>query len=194
MFKSLLLTTAFFFALATVATAQLDADKSLVTWKGYKVTGEHAGTISVADSSSLDFKEGVLTGGMIFIDMPSIAVTDMTGGGAAKLEGHLKSADFFGVEKFPTAKLVITKVVSRGTPGDYRVTAEITIKENTETIRFNTKVTEEMGAFVAVADITVDRTDFDVRYGSGSFIDNLGDKTIYDEFDLTVKLVAKPGM
>ncbi|MFT7120258.1 MAG: polyisoprenoid-binding protein YceI [Neolewinella sp.] len=194
MFKSLLLTTAFFFALATVATAQVDADKSLVTWKGYKVTGEHAGTISVADSSSLDFKEGVLTGGTIFIDMPSIAVTDLTGGTKAKLEGHLKSADFFGVEKFPTAKLVITTVVSRGTPGDYRVTAEITIKENTETIRFNTKVTEEMGAFVAVADITVDRTDFDVRYGSGSFIDNLGDKTIYDEFDLTVKLVAKPGM
>ncbi len=190
MFKSILLISSFLFAFATVASVQVDTDASVITWKGYKVTGEHEGTIQVK-SGDLEFTDGVLSGGSFLIDMPSIAVTDLQGGSAAKLEGHLKSADFFGVENFPTAKLEITKVVSRGTPGDYRVTADITIKENTETIRFNAKVKEEAGTYVATADLTIDRTDFDVRYGSGSFIDNLGDKTIYDEFDLNVKLVTK---
>ena len=49
---------------------------------------------------------------------------------------------------------------------------------------------ENNGKPTATAKITLDRTDFDVRYGSGSFFDNLGDKTIYDEFDRQVSLVA----
>lgn len=186
----MLLISSFLFAFATVASVQVDTNASVITWKGYKVTGEHEGTIKVK-SGDLEFTDGMLSGGTFLIDMPSINVTDLEGGSKAKLEGHLKSSDFFGVENFPTAKLDITKVVSRGTPGDYRITADITIKENTETIRFNAKVNEENGAYVANADLTIDRSDFNVRYGSGSFIDNLGDKTIYDEFDLNVKLVTK---
>lgn len=189
MIKSLLLFTSLFFAAATLSV-DVDTEASQVTWKGYKVTGSHEGTINLKQGS-LDFTDGVLTGGSFSIDMASLKATDISGGSAAKLEGHLKSGDFFGVEKFPTASFVITKVVSRGTPGDYRVTGEMTIKESTETIRFNTKVTEEMGKYTAKADITIDRTDFDVRYGSGSFIDNLGDKTIYDEFDLGITLVTE---
>lgn len=191
MFKSLLLLSSIFLFGAAVSTVQVDTDSSVITWKGYKVTGEHAGTINVK-SGELTFDGGNFTGGSFSIDMQSLAVTDLaTGQGKEKLEGHLKSADFFGIEKYPTAKLNITKVVSRGTTGDYRVTADLTIKENTKSIRFNTKVVEAMGAYVATADLTIDRSDFDVRYGSGSFIDNLGDKTIYDEFDLSVKLVTK---
>lgn len=190
MFKSILLISSFLFAFATVVNVQVDTNESVITWKGYKVTGEHEGTIKVK-SGDLEFTDGMLSGGTFLIDMPTIKVTDLQGGSAAKLEGHLKSADFFGIENFPTAKLAITKVVSRGTPGDYRITADLTIKENTESIRFNAKVTQEGEVYVASADLTIDRTDFDVRYGSGSFIDNLGDKTIYDEFDLNVKLVTK---
>ena len=190
MFKALLLFTSLFFLGVTVATVSVDTDASVIGWKGYKVTGEHAGTIKVK-SGDLTFEDGSLTGGSFLIDMASIKVTDLQGGAAAKLEGHLKSPDFFGVEDHPTAKLAITKVVSRGTPGAYRITADLTIKENTESIRFNAQVDEKSGAYVATADITVDRSDFDVRYGSGSFIDNLGDKTIYDEFDLSVQLVTK---
>ena len=191
MFKSLFLFTSLFFFATTVATVKVDTDASVITWTGYKVTGEHAGTIKIK-SGDLIFDNGVLTGGAFTIDMPSLAVTDLAAGqGKEKLEGHLKSADFFGVENHPTAQLNITKVASRGAAGDYRVTADLTIKETTKSIRFNTKVTEAMGGYVANADITIDRTDFGVRYGSGSFIDNLGDKTIYDEFDLNVKLVTK---
>ena len=169
---------------------KVNTEKSVITWKGYKVTGQHEGTLQVKNGN-LDFDNGTLKGGSFEINMASIATTDLTGGTADKLNGHLKSADFFGVEKFPTAKFVITKVVSRGTAGDYKIVGNLTIKETTKEIKFNAKVTEEGGVNTAVADITIDRTDFDVRYGSGSFFDSLGDKTIYDEFDLSIKLVVE---
>lgn len=167
----------------------LDINKSEIKWKGYKVTGKHFGSVSLK-SGDLEMKDGMLTGGSFEIDMASIKVEDIQGEYAGKLEGHLKSADFFGVENHPTAKFVIKQVVSRGTPGDYKIVGDLTIKEITKEIKFLANVTEEDGAQVATASITVDRSDFNVKYGSGSFFDNLGDKTIYDEFDLEVKLVA----
>lgn len=188
MVKSLLLFISLFFVTAVSLNIDVDTEASQVSWKGYKVTGSHEGTIAVK-SGNLEFTDGEFTGGSFTIDMTTLKATDISGGSAAKLEGHLKSGDFFGVEKFPTAFLKITKVVSRGTPGDYRVTGDLTIKETTKTIRFNTTMAEEMGTYTAKADLTIDRTDFDVRYGSGSFIDNLGDKTIYDEFELGITLV-----
>ena len=154
------------------------------------MTGSHEGTIDL-QRGDLNFSNGVLTGGSFTIDMSTIAATDITGEYAQKLEGHLKSPDFFGVEKFPTAKFIITNVASRGTAGEYRVTGDLTIKETTKQVKFNAVVTEEMGKYVATADLKLDRTEFDVRYGSGSFFDNLGDKTIYDEFDLGIRLVTK---
>lgn len=180
------------FALAftpPVESMKVDTAASVVGWKGAKVTGSHYGKISVK-SGKLDFNNGVLTGGSFEIDMNSITCEDMTGGGAAKLVGHLKSDDFFGAEKYPTSKFVITQVVSRGTPGAYKVVGDLTIKSTTKSIRFMADVKEEAGKMVATAKITLDRSEYDVRFGSGSFIDNLGDKTIYDEFDLDIKLVA----
>ena len=169
---------------------KVNTEKSVITWKGYKVTGQHEGTLQIKNGN-LDFEKGILKGGSFDIDMTSISTTDLSGGMAKKLDGHLKSADFFGVEKFPTAKFVITKVVSRGMDGDYKIIGNLTIKETTKEIKFNAKVTEEGGVKTAMADITIDRTDYDVRYGSGSFFDSLGDKTIYDEFDLSIKLVVE---
>ena len=168
----------------------IDTEKSVITWKGYKVTGEHSGSLKVK-SGDLVFTDGKLTGGNFVIDMASITVTDLKGGMANKLAGHLKSPDFFGTEKFPTAKFDITKVVSRGKAGEYKIIGNLTIKESTKEIKFNAVINETNGEKSATADITLDRTDYDVRYGSGSFFDGLGDKTIYDEFDLSVSLVVK---
>lgn len=172
-----------------VLTLDVDTAASEVSWKGYKVTGNHTGTINIQEGTIL-LEEGKLIGGQFTIDVTSIACTDLKEGGAAKLVGHLKSPDFFGVEAHPTAKFVITRIAPRGPEGEYKVTGDLTIKGTTKEIRFNTKLTEEMGKTVAVADLQIDRTDFDLRYGSGSFFDGLGDKTIYDEFDLSIKLVA----
>ena len=121
---------------------KVNTEKSVITWKGYKVTGQHEGTLQIKNGN-LDFEKGILKGGSFDIDMTSISTTDLSGGMAKKLDGHLKSADFFGVEKFPTAKFVITKVVSRGMDGDYKIIGNLTIKETTKEIKFNAKVTEE---------------------------------------------------
>ena len=167
-----------------------DVEKSDIIWKGYKVTGSHTGTINLK-SGALDFDGDNLVGGTFEIDMTSINCTDLSGEYKGKLEGHLKSDDFFGVKSHPTAKFLITKVVHKGTPGDYKVIGNLTIKDTTKEIKFFTNVKEEGGKKVAVAEMTIDRSDFDVRYGSGSFFGNLGDKTIYDEFDLEVTLVSE---
>jgi polyisoprenoid-binding protein YceI len=125
----------------------------------------------------------LLVGGMFVVDMTSINVTDLEAGkGKEKLEGHLKSADFFGIEKYPTATLFINKATKDG--NTYDVNANITIKGTTESINFEL----EMGKSAATTSFKIDRTKFGIRYGSGSFGDDLGDKAISDKFLLDVNL------
>jgi polyisoprenoid-binding protein YceI len=175
---------AFMVAFALSAqTKSVNASSSKVNWKAYKVTGSHEGTINVK-SGNLTFNGDVLTGGDFVIDMNSINCTDLQGGGKNNLEGHLKSDDFFGIATYPEAKFVITKVVSKGKPGEYKIIGNLTIKKSTKEIKFDAMV----AAGMAKSTMKIDRTDYDVRYGSGSFMDNLGDKTIYDEFDLNINL------
>ena len=162
----------------------INVTASSVGWKASKVTGTHTGLINFK-TGNLKFEGDILIGGELVVDMTTINCTDLTGGGKGKLEGHLKSDDFFGVTNHPTSTIKFTKVTSRGTAGEYKITANITIKNITKEIKFNANLKAGNGT----ASIKLDRSDFDIRYGSGSFFDNLGDKTIYDEFDLNVSLV-----
>ncbi len=162
---------------------EVKVSESTITWKGYKVTGSHEGTIALK-SGHLMMDGKKLTGGEFVVDMTTITNSDMTAGnGKEKLEGHLKSDDFFGVASHPTAKLVFTSVEPMN-KNSYSVQGNLTIKETTKPVTFVVSVYENK----ATATLKVDRAEFDVRYGSGSFFDNLGDKTIYDEFDLVVDL------
>lgn len=163
-------------------TKEIKTDKSTVTWKGYKVTGSHYGSVSLK-SGNLVFTEGKLTGGEFVMDMSTIVTDDLTGEYKGKLEGHLKSDDFFGVEKFPTASLVFTKVKSTG-KNSYEVSGDLTVKGKTEPIKFDLSIYGNK----ATANLKIDRTKFDIRYGSTSFFDDLQDKAIYDEFDLVTDL------
>ena len=167
-------------------TKKVDTKQSTITWKGYKVLGAHEGTIKIKDGG-LEFEEGVLTGGKFTIDMATISTTDLEGEMKGKLDGHLNSPDFFATQEFPTASFVITKVVSRGKASDYKIKGDLTIKGITKNISFNAIVDEA----TATAKIQIDRTDFNVQYGSGSFFKKLGDNTIYDEFDLELNLVLR---
>ncbi len=178
------------FAFTTLSGYQVDTASSKVVWTASKVTGTHTGTVKVK-SGDLRFDQGKLVGGAFEIDMTSISNTDLEGEWRDKLVGHLKSADFFGTDKYPTAKFTITRAIPIDSKGNYKIVGNATIKEITKEIKFNAAVNENNGKPTATAKITLDRTDFDVRYGSGSFFDNLGDKTIYDEFDLQVTLVSK---
>lgn len=178
-------------AMAAIAPVNynVDTNASVIVWTGYKVTGQHTGTVKVKNGS-VQFTDGKLSGGSFDIDMTTIKDTDMEGEYATKLVGHLTSEDFFGVAKFPTSKFVITRAIPQDSKGNYKIIGNLTIKETTKEVKFLAAVTESGNKVTASGKITVDRSEFNVKYGSGSFFDGLGDKTIYDEFDLQVNLVA----
>lgn len=161
---------------------KVEVKDSNIEWEGEKVTGSHEGTIELEDGY-FTMENGELKGGEFVMDMTSITVTDLEGEDKGKLEGHLKSDDFFGVNNHPTAKLVITSVAKKSN-GTYGVVADLTIKEKTNSITFDLDMDDNS----ASTELTIDRSKYDVRYGSGSFFDNLGDKTIYDNFELDVEL------
>ena len=168
----------------------VDVNSSSIVWTGYKVTGKHTGNVKVKNGT-IQLTSGTLTGGSFEIDMTSITDTDLEGEWAGKLVGHLKSEDFFGVDKYPTSKFVITRVIPQDTKGNYKIIGNLTIKSTTHEEKFFANVTENSGVVTANGKITIDRSQYDVKYGSGSFFDGLGDKTIYDEFDLQVSLTGR---
>jgi polyisoprenoid-binding protein YceI len=166
-------------------TYKINTSESVVEWKGEKVVGNgHVGTLQFAEGT-LSFKGDKLVSGKVAVDMTSLKDND----GSGKLEGHLKSDDFFGVESNPTSELVINKV-GKGTNGAAEVTASLTIKGKTETVTFPALMKMEGDNLMATAELTFDRSKFDVRYGSDSFFDNLGDKAIKNEIVISVKLKA----
>ncbi|MFD2603797.1 YceI family protein [Flavobacterium suzhouense] len=168
---------------ATAQDKKINTSKSKISWVGEKVTGKHEGTINVKHGV-LTFKGDKLTGGNITVDMNSIQCTDLKAGeGKEKLEGHLKADDFFGTDKYPTAKIVFKSVKAKSA-GVYTVTGDLTIKKTTKPVTFDLTVAKNS----ATTTLKVDRTKYDIVYGSKSFFDSIGDKAIYDEFTLNVNL------
>jgi len=162
-----------------------DAGKTTLNWLGEKVTGQHNGTINLKEGW-INWKENRIVSGEFTIDMTTIKDAEAS----ERLEGHLKSDDFFGVEKYPLSKLVITGSESFE-KGTAVVKGNLTIKGITNPIEFKaTSMKKDDGTWF-FANIVVDRTKYNIRYGSGSFFDNLGDKVIYDEFKLKVNLLVK---
>ena len=179
-------------ASATVAKAityKVDAAKSTMLWNGKKVTGEHSGNIKVKDGAFV-VDGNKVTGGEFTFDMNSITDTDITDATYnAKLLTHLKSDDFFSTAKHPTSTFKITKVIPKG--GDlYDVTGNMTIKGITNAVTFPATVKVTPTGISADGKATIDRTKYDIRYGSKSFFESIGDKAIHDDFTVEMKLVA----
>lgn len=189
---ALALATAVLSTTAFAQTMEVNTTDSKLEWVGEKVTGKHWGTVNIS-GGTIEVKDGKITGGEIHVDMTTINVEDLEGDSKAKLTGHLKSDDFFSVEKNPKVKFVITKVKADSklkNGNTHTITGELTIKGNTETISFPARVNMEDGEMTAFASFKLDRTKWNIRYGSGSFFDNLGDKTIYDEFQVKFNIKA----
>lgn len=163
---------------------------STVKWTGSKASGSsHSGTIDIS-RGKLVFDHGKLVGGEMIIDMNSIKNTDIKSEKKSqRLVDHLKNEDFFFVEKFPTA---ILKIVSAERKPDnmYKVAADLTIKEITNRITFSTHLTAKQNSFLATANIKIDRTKWDIKYGSGSFFENLGDRMILDDIEFDIFLLS----
>ncbi|MCB0044495.1 MAG: YceI family protein [Caldilineaceae bacterium] len=174
-----------------VVVYTVDPEASLIEWYGYRPAGgEERGTVNIADGQfSVDGDQ--LVDGSFTIDMTSIIAHSQSGNMKDMLEGHLKSDEFFGVETYPTATFVITAVEPTDVENEYAVTGDLTIKEATAPVEFTALVTEDAETLSASAVIIVDRSVYDVRYGSGSFFDNLGDDLISDDMEITISLAAR---
>lgn len=174
----------------TVSTAD-----SKVNWMGKKVTGQHNGTISIS-KGEVYADNGNLTGGFIEIDMNSIKDLDLKDSAFnAKLVNHLKSDDFFSAAKFPFSKFEITKVTELNDADkpnvNATVTGNLTIKDITKSITFPAEIKIDNNVVKCRGDVEIDRTDWGVKYGSGKFFENLGDKMISDTFKLEFTILAK---
>tara|TARA_B100000886_G_scaffold315013_1_gene252666 strand:- start:242 stop:805 length:564 start_codon:yes stop_codon:yes gene_type:complete len=164
-----------------VEIKKVNISNSTIKWVGYKLTGKHEGTITLK-KGELMFENNTLVGGKFIMDMTSINTTDLGGGSKERLDGHLKSEDFFDSYKFKTATMVFENV--KPTTNGYRVNANLTIKNITKPVVFNMEVSGNS----AKTKLKIDRTKFNITYKSATMTSILKDKAIYDEFDLSVSL------
>lgn len=171
----------------------VDAKKSKLEWLGEKISSKHYGTVDIKDGMLK--KEVSNFSGIFNIDMTSIKNIDLKDPQYNnKLIGHLKSDDFFSVDKFQTATFKLKSIKETKSKKDakitHTVTGDLTIKGITNEISFPAKIKFNTNNFTANAKFVINRSKWDIRFGSGSFFDNLGDKMIYDDIQFTLTLVA----
>lgn len=186
---ALLMVTASF-ATEGKGSLKVKAEKSTLIWTGKKITGSsHSGTIAV-QSGSIDLQDGMIAKADIIIDMMNMTCTDdMEQQYKDKLIGHLQSEDFFNTDAHKTATFKLTEF-KRGKRNIYNVTGELTIKGITKEISFPATVNVTDGNVTVDAEVSIDRTKWDVHYGSGSIFDGLGDNAILDNVDINIHLEA----
>ncbi|MCB0539535.1 MAG: YceI family protein [Bacteroidetes bacterium] len=167
-------------------TFDINTETSKLEWLGKKVTGEHYGTINF-QGGNFTLEHNQVVGGVATVDMTSIVVSDLTDAEMnAKLTGHLNSEDFFNTANFPTATLEFTQGATAN-----ELIGKLTIKDITQDVVINANLADVEGQPTITGTMTVDRTLYDIKYGSGKFFDNLGDKAINDEFKLSFTVVSK---
>ena len=171
---------------------KVDGTASSITWHATKVTGEHMGTVNVANGY-ISVTDGAMVAANIIADMGSIACTDLEGEWADKLVGHLNSDDFFNVSEHKTSSFTLRNIEALNEPkGDatHTVTGDFTIRGITKSVTFEAQINDEGDSISITGSAVLNRAEFDVKYGSGSFFDNLGDNLIHDNFTVGFNLVA----
>ncbi len=188
-FFALLILVAVFSGVAEANQYEVDNTRSSVKWNGKKVTGEHYGSIKLK-SGKLEMKNDLISAATMVMDMSTIVCEDITDAGSnGRLVGHLKSDDFFSVEKYPAASFVLTQV-KKVKGNEYDFTGNLTIKGITHPVTFRATTVTEGALLRSSGKIVVNRAKYDVKFGSGSFFTGLGDNLIYDDFTLDFVLVA----
>lgn len=189
MFSALMVLFLVSFTKPKADTFQVDTTKSVINWVGKTIANsKHTGTLKMSKGSVI-LDGNTLTGGEFTFDMKSIKVTDLPPERAPRLENHLKSDEFFDVEKFPQGSFKITKVATNGTTAT--ITGNLTLKNITKSVSFPATVTRNGNTLTAKATgVKFNRTEFDVKYRSGNFFSGLGDRAIEDEIEIDIELVA----
>lgn len=173
---------------------KVDTSESVIHWKGKKPTGTHTGTIKLAEGS-LRGTDSIIESGSFGIDMNSIKVTDLEGKDREDLEAHLKGTvegkegDFFNAQEYPEANFEITDVSQEN--GQMMLSGNLQIKEEVKNITFPVRYSYSNDQIELTSDeFNIDRTDWDVNFGSRSVFDNLGDNFVNDEVPLRIKIIA----
>lgn len=173
---------------------EVNAEKSAIFWTGKKVTGMHTGTLMLK-GGSVEIENGIPVGTTMTMDMKTIDVTDLQGDMKERLKGHLNSDDFFGTETHPEAVFKSTSFTpisgAENREPNYTVKGTLTMKGITNEVEFPAFVAVRDDGVIANGKITLDRSKWEIKYGSGSFFEGLGDKTIYDDFDMNFVLSTK---
>ena len=166
-----------------------DVASSVITWKGTKPTGSHNGTIMLKEGS-INLEAGKLTGGSFEIEMATMKCVDLDAEGGAKLVGHLSAPDFFDVATYATSKFVITSVAN--VEGKLAVTGNLTIKDVTKSITIPAMLSTTGNVTTFKSEkFNIDRAEFNVKYASKKFFDNLKDKFIDDMIELSFTVNTK---
>lgn len=161
----------------------INSDHSTVKWEAKKVlSAGHNGIIDVK-SAYVVFNDGIFEEADLVMDMNSIVCSDLDGASKERLEGHLKSDDFFSIEKFPESTFNLVKS-ERLDDSKYLLSGDLTIKGITHPLKFDLNMSHKDESHTLSGKISIDRTLYNVKYGSGKFFDNLGDKAISDIFTL----------
>ena len=168
----------------------VDKAASSIAWTGFKPTGSHNGTIDL-ESGVLNVTDGKVVGGSFIIDMSTITVLDIPADdeGNAKLLGHLTDADFFDIEKYPSAAFTITEISEA--EGKTMLSGNLTLKEVKNNVTFPVTISNEGGTITITSEaFSIDRTKWNVQYGSKSIFEDLGDKFINDDIELKITVKA----
>ena len=161
----------------------INPDQSIIVWTGREVTtSKHFGNIYFA-SGQFEVKSGLISSGEFVVDMTTIDNQDLPEERRPRLEAHLKSDDFFSVESHPTALLSILSSESMS-EGKWLVSGELTIKTFTHPVVFEMLNSNDGWK----ANLVFDRSKYEVKFRSGTFFENLGDKLIYDDIELAINL------
>ena len=168
---------------ASDASYTINPDQSIIVWTGREVTtSKHFGNIYFA-SGQFEVKSGLISSGEFVVDMTTIDNQDLPEERRGRLEAHLKSDDFFSVESYPTALLSILSLESMS-EGKWLVSGELTIKTFTHPVEFEMLNSNDGWK----ANLVFDRSKYEVKFRSGTFFENLGDKLIYDDIELAINL------
>ena len=168
---------------ASDASYTINPDQSIIVWTGREVTtSKHFGNIYFA-SGQFEVKSGLISSGEFVVDMTTIDNQDLPEERRGRLEAHLKSDDFFSVESHPTALLSILSSESVA-EGKWLVLGELTIKTFTHPVEFEMLNSNDGWK----ANLVFDRSKYEVKFRSGTFFENLGDKLIYDDIELAINL------
>ena len=178
----------FSFTISAQNKIHVNSENSTIYWKGFKLTGNHYGTVKTKEGF-FTLTNNKITGGEFIIDMNSIVNVDIPADDKnnKKIVDHLKNEDFFNVENYPTAFFKITSTEIK--EDKILIKGNLSLKNKTNPVEFLAIVKIEQNQLIFKSDtFKIDRSKWNIQYKSKSFFNNLADKFIHDDMEISISI------